>query len=114
MQWLAVDPLDGSANVIFYDRRTDTENRKAAIVLARSTDGGRSFTNYLWDPALFDPNEEFIGDYSGIAALGGKVYGAWARTPVAEDNVKAENASEKKKVSMFVEVGSADFSASRH
>lgn len=114
MQWLAVDPVDGSANLIFYDRRGDPENRKATVVLARSTDGGRSFTNYSWDPSPFDPDEEFIGDYSGIAALGGKVYGAWARTPIPEDKIKADDASAKNKVSMFVEVGIADFSTSSH
>jgi hypothetical protein len=114
MQWLAVDPSDGSANIIFYDRRGDPENRKATIVLARSTDGGRTFTNFSWDPNPFDPDEEFIGDYSGIAALGGKVYGAWARTPVAEDKIKADDGSQKKKVNMFVEAGIADFSATRH
>ncbi len=112
MQWLAVDPVDGSVNVIFYDRRTDPANRSATIVLARSTDGGRTFANYLWDPNAFDPDEEFIGDYSGIAALGGKVYGAWARAPVPEDKVKPDDAQQKKKVNMFVEVGTADFSPS--
>jgi hypothetical protein len=112
MQWLAIDPLDGSVNVIFYDRRADPENRKAMVVLARSTDGGRTFTNYSWDPTPFDPDEEFIGDYSGIAALGGKVYGAWARTPVPDDKVKTGDTAQKKKVSMFVEFGVADFSAS--
>ncbi len=114
MQWLAVDPLDGSANVIFYDRRGDPENRKATIVLARSADGGRSFTNYAWEPNPFDPDEEFIGDYSGIAALGGKVYGAWARTPDAGEKTESADAAKKKKVRMFVEVGIADFSESGH
>jgi hypothetical protein len=110
MQWLAVDPLDGSANVIFYDRRGDPENRKATIVLARSTDGGRNFTNYAWDSTPFDPAEEFIGDYNGIAALGGKVYGAWARTPVPEDKIEPPDTEQnKKKVRMFLEVGIADF-----
>ena len=36
-QWLAVDPVDGSVNVIFYDRRNDPKNRKQIVVLARST-----------------------------------------------------------------------------
>lgn len=114
MQWLAVDPVDGSANVILYDRRADAENRKATIVLARSTDGGRTFSNYSWDPTVFDPDEQFIGDYSGITALGGKVYGAWARTPVPEDKIKDAADSDKKKVKMFVVVGIADFSTSGH
>src|ERR1700758_5506890 len=47
-QWLAGDPVDGSVNVIFYDRRRDPENRKQIVVLARSSDGGRRFDNYAW------------------------------------------------------------------
>ena len=31
-QWLAVDPTDGSVNVIFYDRRRDPQNRKQTVV----------------------------------------------------------------------------------
>jgi hypothetical protein len=110
MQWLAVDSVDGSANVIFYDRRADPENRKATIVLARSTDGGHSFTNYAWDSTPFDPDEEFIGDYSGIAALSGKVYGAWARTLSPEERSAAAEAERNKKARTVVVVGIADFS----
>jgi hypothetical protein len=114
MQWLAVDPTDGSANVVFYDRRGDPDNRKVTVVLARSTDGGRTFVNYAWATEPFDPDEEFIGDYSGITALGGKVYGAWARTPGAEEKSEAAGSEQnKKKVRMFVEVGIADFSTSK-
>src|SRR5690349_13746918 len=47
-QWLAVDPVDGSVNVVFYDRRGDPANKKQIVVLARSTDMARSFTNYAW------------------------------------------------------------------
>ena len=47
-QWLAVDPATGAANVIFYDRRMDADNRKTTVTLARSTDGGATFTNYAW------------------------------------------------------------------
>lgn len=79
-QWLAVDPSNGSANVLFYDRRDDPENRKAIVVLARSTDGGQSFTNYAWSESSFDPGDAFIGDYTGIAAWNGLVYGAWTET----------------------------------
>jgi hypothetical protein len=109
MQWLAVDPLDGSANIVFYDRRNDADNRKPMVVLARSTDGGKSFTNYVWDSNPFDPDEQFIGDYSGIAALGGKVYGIWARTPGAADKPDAASTETTKKVRDYVEVGVADF-----
>jgi hypothetical protein len=78
-QWMAVDPVDGSANLVFYDRRSDPENRKCNFVLARSTDGGRTFANYAWTTNAFDPKGDFIGDYSGIAAYAGRVYGVWGR-----------------------------------
>lgn len=76
-QWLAVDPVDGSADVVFYDRRGDPNDRAGTIVLARSTDGGQTFANYAWTSTPFDPGEEFIGDYAGIAALKGRVFGVW-------------------------------------
>ncbi|HWG59193.1 MAG TPA: sialidase family protein [Candidatus Acidoferrales bacterium] len=80
-QWLAVDPSDGSANVAFYDRRGDLVNHKATVTLARSTDGGQNFKNYAWMDRAFDAGGQFIGDYTGIAALNGRVYGAWAVVP---------------------------------
>src|SRR5262249_35346925 len=39
LQWMAVDPVDGSISVQFYDRRDDPANRKTRVTLARSTDG---------------------------------------------------------------------------
>ncbi|HLW78657.1 MAG TPA: sialidase family protein, partial [Terriglobia bacterium] len=79
--WLAVDPLTGAANVIFYDRRGDPGNRKAVVVLARSIDGGGSFANYAWTETAFDPGNVFLGDYTGLAALNGRVYGVWTEKP---------------------------------
>jgi hypothetical protein len=80
-QWLAVDPTNGSINVIFYDRRRDPENRKQIVALARSTDGGRNFDNYAWTDEPFEAGGVFFGDYSGIAAYGGRVYGMWTEKP---------------------------------
>ena len=82
--WLAVDPSSGAANLIFYDRRRDPSNRKSTVVLARSTDGGQHFTNYAWTDEPFDPKGVFLGDYTGIAALGGRVYGVWTEKPSSE------------------------------
>ncbi len=76
-QWLAVDGKNGDVDIVFYDRRQDPANRLATVVLARSTDGGRSFLNYQWSDSSFNPANTFIGDYTGIAAYGGRVYGAW-------------------------------------
>jgi hypothetical protein len=84
-QWMAVDPADGSVDVVFYDRRGDPENRKEAVTLARSTDGGKTFENYAWNAQAFDAEGVFMGDYTGIAAMNGRVYGVWTVKP----NVKA-------------------------
>jgi hypothetical protein len=94
-QWLAVDPVDGSANLVFYDRRSDPENRKCNFVLARSTDGGRTFSNYAWTTNAFDPHGDFIGDYSGIAAYAGRVYGVWGRNARPDEiAAKSQNDAE--------------------
>ncbi len=78
-QWLAVDPVSGAANVIFYDRRGDPHNRKATLTLARSTNGGKSFVNYAWTRKAFDPRGDFIGDYTGLAAYANRVFGVWTQ-----------------------------------
>ena len=95
-QWLAVDPADGSVNVIFCDRRSDPDNRKYSIVLARSTDSGRTFSNYAWSTKPSDPKDAFIGDYLGIAAHAGRVYGIWARVAQPEEAQAAESGSSGK------------------
>jgi hypothetical protein len=109
-QWLAVDPTDGAANVVFYDRRGDPENRTQTVVLARSTDGGSGFQNYAWTSEPFEAGGVFFGDYSGIAAFGGRVYGVWTEKPTAvpETGNKTEDAKAKPRGTV-VKVGIADF-----
>ena len=127
-QWLAVDPTDGSANVVFYDRRRDPNNRAVSVVLARSTDGGQTFTNYAWPTPPFDPEGNFIGDYSGIAALQGKVYAVWtghastsqpksesnnssaAKAPNGKNPEHAEEYSGLRMAQTIIQLGRADFS----
>jgi hypothetical protein len=71
--WMAVDPVDGSVNVVFYDRR-DTSDATTGLTLARSVDGGKTFVNRKIDVPPFAPNERvFFGDYSGISAYDGRV-----------------------------------------
>jgi len=119
-QWLAVDPIDGSINVIFYDRRRDPANRKQIVVLARSTDGGRTFNNYAWTDEPFEAGGLFFGDYSGLAAHGGRVYGVWTEKPASEPVVEPKSGSEKPKEEKprprgtVVKVGIADFSPGAH
>jgi hypothetical protein len=101
-QWMAVDPQSDAVNLIFYDRRTD--NKETTVTLARSTDGGKTFQNYTWDPETFDAEGDFLGDYLAISAFGNKVYGAWAHQTSAEG--KTERG---KKTRTVLRVGSADF-----
>lgn len=95
-QWLAVDPIDGSANVVFYDRRGQTDTRKQTVTLARSTDGGSSFQNYAWTNEAFDAEGVFFGDYTGIAASGGRVYGVWTEKPAPAPEAESKSSPENK------------------
>src|SRR5262249_28966143 len=75
--WMAVDPADGSINIVFYDRR-DLKDTTTDLTLARSVDGGKSFVNYRIDQEPFVCDKSvFMGDYIGIAATGGKVVAAY-------------------------------------
>jgi BNR/Asp-box repeat len=101
-QWMAVDPQSGAVNLIFYDRRTD--NQETTVTLARSTDGGKTFQNYTWDPEAFAAEGDFLGDYLAISAFGNKVFGAWAHQTSEEGKV-----DRGKKTRTVLRVGSADF-----
>jgi hypothetical protein len=71
--WMGVDPIDGSVNIAFYDRR-DSEGNETGLTLARSTDGGKSFINYKIKQPLFDTDyRRFFGDYLGVDAFDGRV-----------------------------------------
>jgi hypothetical protein len=95
-QWLAVDPVTGAVNVVFYDRRGDPENKVQVVALARSTDSGKTFANYAWTTNAFDPEGVFIGDYNALAAWNNRVYGAWTYREGKEDKT-------------IVQAGVADF-----
>ncbi|HEU4759720.1 MAG TPA: sialidase family protein [Dehalococcoidia bacterium] len=85
-QWfpfVAVAP-SGRVDVVFYDRREDPVNRLARLYLARSADGGATWTetrisdapsnmNWAFDEGLF------IGDYNALAiSPNGTSYPLWA------------------------------------
>lgn len=109
-QWLAVDPTDGTANVLFYDRRGDLRNQTQIVVLARSTNGGLSFQNYAWTSEPFEVGGVFFGDYSGIAAWGGRVYGVWTEQPAtAAETGNTSDGVKPKPRGTVVKVGVADF-----
>ena len=101
-QWMAVDPQSGAVNLVFYDRRTD--NEKTTVTLARSTDGGKTFQNYTWDPEAFAAEGDFLGDYLAITAFGNRVYGAWAHQTTEEAQTQRG-----KQTRTTLRIGSADF-----
>lgn len=100
--WMAVDPATGAVNLVFYDRRPD--NRGTSVTLARSTDGGKTFTNYAWDEEAFEAEGDFLGDYLAIAAYGGKAFAAWAHQTAAQTTLTGT-----KKTRTTLRVGTADF-----
>ncbi|MGZ4897428.1 MAG: hypothetical protein ACXVJ0_13125, partial [Candidatus Angelobacter sp.] len=79
-------------------------NQETTVTLARSTDGGKTFQNYSWDPDTFTAEGDFLGDYLAITAFGNKVFGAWAHQTSEEG--KTERG---KKTRTVLRVGSADF-----
>ncbi len=77
--WLAVDPVNGQVAVVFYDRRTG-DGDATEVYLARSTDGGRTFTQFPVSDSPFVPDAGvFFGDYIGVASQGGVIHPIWMR-----------------------------------
>jgi hypothetical protein len=75
--WLSVDPVTGTLYAAFYDRR-NTSGVLTDVTVARSTDGGSTFTNFAVSASPFYPvSGVFFGDYIGIAARDRKVYPIW-------------------------------------
>jgi hypothetical protein len=113
LQWMAVDASDGSVNVQFYDRRDDPAGRLTGVTLARSTDGGRTFTNYAWTAEPFTANGAFLGDYEWLVAQGGRVFGSWAEPAPSGYLVSVPRVpgSAAPATPTVIRVGSADFHA---
>jgi hypothetical protein len=83
-QWLAVDQSNGSINVAYYDTASHGAT-PTHYTLARSTDGGASYTasaiaNAATDETCCAPSVNLgnqYGDYEGLAAAGGHVRPVW-------------------------------------
>ncbi|MFT4663499.1 MAG: hypothetical protein ACI8YQ_002167 [Polaribacter sp.] len=78
--WMDVDPVTGAIYVVYYDRSA-YEDFNTDVVLASSTDGGRTFKNEVISESPFITPGEFVffGDYNNISAYGGKVRPIWTR-----------------------------------
>lgn len=86
LTWMDVDPTNGHVYIVFYDRRNQ-EGDNTDVYLARSTDGGESFTNILISENSFLPSDSIVfGDYNSIVAYDGIIRPVWARM---EDGVQS-------------------------
>ena len=114
LQWMVVDPTDGVIYVQFYDRRDDPTNRKTRVTLARSTDGGKTFTNYQWSDEAFAGENMFLGDYEWMTAYGGRAYGIWAEAApegyqVTAAPTRSSSPQARQRTPTIIKVGTADF-----
>ena len=75
--WLSVDPVDGSLNIAYYDRGAQ-DATLTDVTLARSVDGGRTFSYIKLNSEAYDLNRMgFFGDYLGLDSYGGRVSALW-------------------------------------
>jgi hypothetical protein len=79
MSWLHVDPISGALNIIFYDRRNYDDTR-TDVYLARSTNGGETFTNIKISEEPFKADKAvFFGDYIAVNSYNDFVACLWQR-----------------------------------
>jgi hypothetical protein len=79
MTWMDYDKTNGYLYVVFYDRRNYSgPSQNTDLYIARSTDGGKSFTNFKINQNSFSPDATtFFGDYISIAVHNNVVRPAW-------------------------------------
>ncbi len=76
---IVVDPTSGIIYVVYYDRSL-TSGVETDVWMAKSDDGGKSFTNFKISVSPFTPVDTiFFGDYIDIDAYNGIVYASWMR-----------------------------------
>jgi len=77
--WMTIDQTSGYVYVVFYDRRNSTK-LWTDVYVAKSTDGGETFSNEKVSQSPFNPRAStFFGDYTNIAAHNGMAYPIWMR-----------------------------------
>ncbi len=80
--WITCDPETSTLSVVFYDDRNVTSN-KCEVFCANSFDGGESWEDFRVSDVDFTPAPisglagDYMGDYLGISARGGRVYPVW-------------------------------------
>ncbi|MFO7614261.1 MAG: T9SS type A sorting domain-containing protein [Bacteroidales bacterium] len=77
--WMTIDQTNGYLYFVFYDRR-HYDDRNTDVYMARSTDGGETFTNFIVSEEPFWPVPNiFFGDYNNIVAHNNVIRPVWTR-----------------------------------
>jgi hypothetical protein len=77
--WMTIDQVTGYLYFVFYDRRNYLDNQ-TDVYLARSTNGGSTFSNIRVNETPFLPTSgTFFGDYNNITAHNGIIRPMWTR-----------------------------------
>jgi probable HAF family extracellular repeat protein len=84
LPWVSVSDA-GSVGITWLDRRNDPANVSYDAFAAVSTDGGKTFPNYQLSAKPSNPLNDgfggkFVGDYTGNAWAGERLYAAWPDT----------------------------------
>lgn len=78
LTWMTIDQTNGYLYFVFYDRRNFASGNSTDVYMARSSDGGNTFTNYKINQYSFVPSPSvFFGDYINIAAHNNVVRPVW-------------------------------------
>lgn len=79
LTWMSIDQTTGFVYFVFYDRRNySSASQQTDVYLARTIDGGNTFTNYKINQSGFMPSPAvFFGDYIGISAVNNVVRPIW-------------------------------------
>jgi hypothetical protein len=96
--WLSVDPTNGAVEVAFYDQRDQIDGISVNAYLARSTNGGATFSDNIKvsseasDPRIqsriLGVNEIGIGDYIGLFATREKAHLLWTDTRNGKQEIR--------------------------
>jgi hypothetical protein len=64
-------------NVVYYDSRNTPTNDSVEVFIARSGDGGNTWTDVLVSDHKSRPKAGYQGDYIGITSSNGKIWPVW-------------------------------------
>jgi uncharacterized repeat protein (TIGR01451 family) len=110
--WMAIDPIDGSINIVWYDDRNDPDRTDGTplvdLYFASSANGGNSFSQNLRvseasSDVTVNFGTPFFGDYNGIVAFDGVAYPFWT-----DSSGSAPGSNANQEDTYITQIGGAD------